>query len=112
VDPVGSLDGSALFSTQVHHSKLPKIFEVGLGSSSVSEADSALGCCRISPETSVPDEKNGFFRYEGFAPLAEVGVSVRPCVILAADSPRKTTKPLHFYNRKHKVKRASKLDMG
>jgi hypothetical protein len=57
-------------------------------------------------------EKNGFFSYEGSAPLAEVGVSVRPCVISAADSPRKTTKPLHSYNRKHKVKRASKLDMG
>jgi hypothetical protein len=113
VDPVASLDGSALFSTQVPHSELPKpFFEVGLGSSSVSEADPALGCCRVSPETSVLAEKNGFFRYEGSAPPAEVGVSVRPCVTSAADSPRKTTKPLHFYNRKHKVKRASKMDMG
>ncbi|GLT49010.1 hypothetical protein SLA2020_225960 [Shorea laevis] len=113
VDPVASLDGSALCTTQVPHSELPKpSFEVGLGSSSVSKADPALGCCRISPETSVLAEKNDFFRYEGSAPPAEVGVSVRPCVTSAADSPRKTTKPLHFYNRKHKVKRASKMDMG
>jgi hypothetical protein len=39
VDLVGSLDGFALFSTQVLRSELPKIFEVGLGSSSISEAD-------------------------------------------------------------------------
>jgi hypothetical protein len=30
----------------------------------------------------------------------------------AAGSPQKPTKLLHFYNRKHKVKRASKMDMG
>jgi hypothetical protein len=88
------------------------VLDVGLGSSSDSEVDPALGCCRISPETSEPAVMNGFFRYEGSAPLADVGISVDPCVLTTADVPRKSNKPLHFYNRKHKVKRASKMDLG
>jgi hypothetical protein len=72
------------------------------------------GCLNllVSLEVTEPAVKNGFFRYEGSVSLADDGISVRPCNLSAAEIPQKSSKPLYFYNRKHKVKRASKLDMG
>jgi hypothetical protein len=37
---------------------------------------------------------------------------VRPCNLSAVVFAQKSSKPLYFYNRKHKVQRASKLDLG
>jgi hypothetical protein len=60
----------------------------------------------------VSPEATGRFRYEGTISLAGDGLSVRPCNPLAVVIAQKSSEPLYFYNRKHKVQRASKLDLG
>jgi hypothetical protein len=57
----------------------------------------------------VAESPLGRFRYEGSVSLAGDGLSVRPTGDGLA---RKSTEPLYFYNRKHKIQRASKLDLG
>jgi hypothetical protein len=66
----------------------------------------------VSPEATEPSVKNGRFRYEGTVSLAGDGLSVRPCNPSAVVIAQKSSVPLYFYNRKHKVQRASKLDLG
>jgi hypothetical protein len=101
--------------------EITQFFDVGLGSSTVSGADPVLGGCPFAPsEVTAPTVRNDFFKYEGSVSLADMGTSVRilypsaPTVrnLPVAGSPQKPTKLVHFYNRKHKVKRASKLDLG
>jgi hypothetical protein len=108
-------------------SEIAQFSDVGLGSPTVSGADLVLGGC-LTPfapsEAIAPTMRNDFFKYEGSVSLADVGTSVRNLPALspptastarnlpAAGSPQKLTKLLHFYNRKHKVKRASKMDIG
>jgi hypothetical protein len=79
------------------------------------EADPVLGGCLyplVSPEATEPTVKNGHFRYEGSVSLAGDGLSVRPCNPSAVVIAQKSSEPLYFYNRKHKIQRASKLDLG
>jgi hypothetical protein len=90
---------------------------VGLTAASVAgsatlQADLVLGGCLIpSPEETEPTAKNSLFRYEGSASLADDDFAVR-CNLSAVVIAHKPSKPLYFYNRKHKVQRASKLDLG
>ncbi|GLT54072.1 hypothetical protein SLA2020_273030 [Shorea laevis] len=65
-----------------------------------------------SLEATEPTWKNSPFRYERTVSLADVDFSVRPCNLSAVVFAQKSSKPLYFYNRKHKVQRASKLDLG
>jgi hypothetical protein len=79
------------------------------------QADPVLGGCLnplVSPKATEPTVKNSLFRYEGSVSLADDGFSVRPCNLSAVVIAQKSSKPLYFYNRKHKVQRASKLDLG
>jgi hypothetical protein len=87
------LDRSTLTSAPATGSETAQFSDVGSGSPKVSGADPVLGGCLIP-----------------FAPSEEAAPIVRN--LPAAGSPQKPTKLLHFYNRKHKVKRASKMDMG
>jgi hypothetical protein len=62
--------------------------------------------------TLVPTMKNNLFRYEGTVSLDDDDFSVRPRNLSAVVIAQKSSKPLYFYNCKHKVQRASKLDLG
>jgi hypothetical protein len=53
---------------------------------------------------------NYLSRYEGSVSLSDEDLFLRSRS--EADIPQKSSKPLYFYNRKHKVKRASKMDLG
>jgi hypothetical protein len=72
------------------------------------------GCLNllVSSEATESTMKDGFFWYEGSVTQVDDGLSSRLCNLSATIISQKSSKPLYFYNRKHKVKRASKLDVG
>jgi hypothetical protein len=109
------LDRSTLMSAPATGSEISKFSDVGLGSPTVYGADPVLGGC-LTPfapsKATEPTVRNDFFKYEGSISLADEGTSVRLSNLPAVGSPQKPTKLLHYYNRKHKVKRASMMDMG
>jgi hypothetical protein len=113
--------GSEPLDTTLMPAPAPATGSEPLGSSTVTGADPVLGGCPFAPsEESAPSVRNDFFKFEESVSLADGGTSVRilspsaPTVrnLPVAGSSQKPTKLVHFYNRKYKVKRASKLDLG
>jgi hypothetical protein len=99
-------------------SKIAQFSDVGIGSSTVSGADPDLGGSLFAPsEAFAPTVRDVCFKYEGSVSRADTSVRnlspSAPTVSLpVAGSPQKVSLLVHFYNRKHKVKRASNLDLG
>jgi hypothetical protein len=87
---------------------------VGLTAARITESATLEACLYplISPEVTEPTGKKGRFRFEGSVSLVGDGLSVRPCNPSAVVIAQKSSKPLYFYNRKHKIQRASKMDLG
>jgi hypothetical protein len=108
--------GSVLDSTLMPAatgSEIAQFSDVGIGSSTLEASaptvrDVGIGSSTL--EASAPTVRDVCFKYEGSVSRADS--SVRNFSPSAPTVSLPVSLPVHFYNRKHKVKRASNLDLG